>query len=244
MKKISMLIVAIATLSFISCNNNQLGKVTSLESEIDSVSYAIGLNMANQLKANFKEVNSDIFIQGFQNGMDSLNLLINQKDVKKVLNTYFQKKQLAAMKKRQEEALKKAEKEFGHLKTEGEAFLAKNKTKPGVKTTASGLQYEVIKAGKGEKPVATSKVKVHYHGTLLDGTVFDSSVKKKMPYTTFVNQVIKGWVEGLQLMSVGAKYKFYVPQDLAYGASPRPGGAIKPFMTLVFEVELLEIIKK
>ena len=100
-----------------------------------------------------------------------------------------------------------------------------------------------MKEGSGEKPVATSKVKVHYHGTLVDGTIFDSSVDRGTPSEFFANQVIKGWTEGLQLMSVGSKYKFFVPQELGYGATPRAGGKIKPFDVLVFEVELLEIVQ-
>ena len=105
------------------------------------------------------------------------------------------------------------------------------------------MQYVVVKEGKGDSPLATSQVKVHYHGTLLDGTVFDSSVQKKTPYITYLNSVIRGWTEGLQLMKVGSKFTFYIPQELAYGATPRPG-IIKPFMPLVFELELLEILKK
>jgi len=122
--------------------------------------------------------------------------------------------------------------------------LEDNKSKAGVKTTESGLQYIVVKEGKGEKPLATSKVKVHYHGTLIDGTVFDSSIEKNKPAEFGVNRVIKGWTEGLQLMTVGSKYKFMIPQELAYGAFPRKGGKIKPFATLIFDVELLEIVKK
>ena len=118
-----------------------------------------------------------------------------------------------------------------------------NKSAAGVKTTASGLQYVVIKEGTGAAPVATSRVKVHYHGTLTDGTVFDSSVDRGEPTEFGVNQVIKGWTEGLQLMKAGSKFKFFIPQDLAYGAFPQPGGPIKPFAPLVFEVELLEVME-
>ena len=132
---------------------------------------------------------------------------------------------------------------FNDNKVAGEKFLEENKIKPDVKTTASGLQYLVMKEGTGEKPTAVSKVKVHYHGTLIDGTVFDSSVDRGEPAEFGVSQVIKGWTEGLQLMPVGSKYKFFIPQDLAYGAFPRQGGPIKPFSTLVFEVELLGIDK-
>ncbi len=129
------------------------------------------------------------------------------------------------------------------MKEEGVKFLEENKSKAGVITTDSGLQYVVLKEGKGENPVATSKVKVHYHGTLIDGTVFDSSVDRGKPSEFMTNRVIKGWTEGLQLMNVGAKYRFFIPQELAYGAFPRQGGKITPFASLIFEVELLEIVK-
>ena len=130
---------------------------------------------------------------------------------------------------------------YGDSKAKGEQFLAKNALKDGVKSTDSGLQYEVIKMGKGIKPVATDRVKVHYHGTLIDGTVFDSSVDRGEPIVFGLNQVIKGWTEGLQLMPVGSKFKFYIPQDLAYGS--QQAGAIPPYSTLIFEVELLDIEK-
>lgn len=242
MKTVKTLALLILTISFVSCNN-QATISKSLETELDSVSYALGLNMATQLKTNFKEGDTDLFVQGYRNGMDSVNLLIKEKDIRTILNTFFQKQQAEKRKQQQADAIKQAEVKFGAVKKEGEDFLAKNKTKKGVKITASGLQYIVVKVGKGEKPLATSQVKVHYHGTLIDGTVFDSSVDKKTPYITYVNQVIQGWIEGLQLMKTGAKYKFFIPQELAYGATPRPG-VIKPFMPLIFEIELLEILKK
>ena len=130
---------------------------------------------------------------------------------------------------------------YGETKAQGEEFLAANKLREGVITTESGLQYEVIKEGKGPKPTADSKVKVHYHGTLIDGTVFDSSVDRGEPIEFSLNQVIKGWTEGVQLMPVGSKYKFYIPQDLGYGS--RAYGQIPPYSTLIFEVELLGIVK-
>ena len=130
---------------------------------------------------------------------------------------------------------------YGETKAQGEEFLAANKLREGVITTESGLQYEVIKEGKGPKPTADSKVKVHYHGTLIDGTVFDSSVDRGEPIEFSLNQVIKGWTEGVQLMPVGSKYKFYIPQDLGYGS--RAAGQIPPYSTLIFEVELLGIVK-
>ena len=130
---------------------------------------------------------------------------------------------------------------YGTVKEDGEKFLAENALKEGVTTTESGLQYEVIKMGKGKKPSATDKVKVHYHGTLIDGTVFDSSVERGEPITFGLNQGIKGWTEGVQLMPIGSKFKFYIPQELGYGA--QNAGSIPPYSTLIFEVELLGIEK-
>lgn len=240
MKLTKFLAVAVVTLSIVSCGNSQFKTKSSLATEVDSVSYSLGLDMANKIKMNFEDLDQDLFVQGFKNGMDSTNLLVESKDINNILRTFFQKQQQEKMKEQQEAQAKKAEAEFGEYKKEGEKFLADNKVKDGVKTTASGLQYVVLKEGKGDAPTATSRVKVHYHGTLTDGTVFDSSVDRGEPTEFGVNQVIKGWTEGLQLMKPGAKFKFFIPQDLAYGAQQR-GAKIKPFSALVFEVELLEV---
>jgi FKBP-type peptidyl-prolyl cis-trans isomerase FklB len=126
-------------------------------------------------------------------------------------------------------------------KQAGAAFLNENAQRPEVTTTASGLQYEVLQASEGEKPGPTSQVTVHYHGTLIDGTVFDSSVERGAPATFGVNQVIRGWTEALQLMAVGSKFRLSIPEDLAYGANPHPGGAIQPYSALIFDVELIDI---
>jgi len=126
-------------------------------------------------------------------------------------------------------------------KEEGVKFLAENAKRPEIKTTASGLQYEVLKEGDGKKPSATDTVEVHYHGTLIDGTVFDSSVQRNQTAKFGVHQVIKGWTEALQLMSEGSKFRLYIPEELAYGANPHPGGAIKPHMALIFDVELIKV---
>lgn len=159
--------------------------------------------------------------QGFVNGMAGYDALLTREQaseyVQNTMNTL----------------------RFGNTKAEGEQFLAENALKEGVTVTESGLQYEVLKAGKGKCPQATDRVKVHYHGTLIDGTVFDSSVERGEPATFGLNQVIKGWTEGLQLMPVGSKYRFYIPQELGYGA--RATGQIPPYSTLIFEVELLGI---
>ena len=227
--KNTLAIVVIAAL--FSCKNQ--GKdVKSLETELDSVSYAVGLTMSSQLKNGFEEVKQDILIQAIRNGLDSANLLLETKDIQKTLQTYFQKKQ-------EEKKISESAK-YEVYKKQGLTFLEANKSKEGVKTTESGLQYIVLKQGKGKKPKTTDRVKVHYHGTTIDGTVFDSSVDKGVPSEFGVTQVIKGWTEGLQLMKVGSKYKFFIPQELAYGQNPRPG-IIKPYMALIFEVELINI---
>ncbi len=239
-KKVFAFIIISA--SMISCSN-QPKEVKSLDNKIDSVSYAVGLTMSMQLKSNFKEVNEEVLLQAIRNGLDSTNLLIDTKETQKIIRPYFQQKQQAAAKEQQEKAAKEAEAKFGDNRKAGEEFLKANKSKKGVVTTASGLQYIILKEGKGDKPKATTKVKVHYHGTTITGEVFDSSVEKKTPYELGVHQFVKGFGEGLQLMKVGAKYKFFIPQELAYGVQQR-GAIIKPFSALVFEVELLDIIDK
>ena len=239
MKIVKIFTVVFMSAVLFSCNSQGVTK-KSLNTEIDSVSYAIGLNMANNLKMNFDEIEQDLFVQGFKNGMDSINMLMPVSKTDSILRMFFQKKQMADREKQQAEAIAKAEKEFAPIKEASEKFLAENKTKDGVVTTESGLQYIVVKEGSGDKPNVNSKVRLHYHGTLIDGTVFDSSVDRGEPTEFGVNQVIKGWTEGLQLMKPGAKFKFFIPQDLAYGAQQR-GAKIKPFSALVFEVELLEV---
>ncbi|MCL7763533.1 FKBP-type peptidyl-prolyl cis-trans isomerase [Polaribacter sp. Z014] len=242
MKVVKSVLAVAVVASMVSCSN-QVKEVKSLETEIDSVSYAIGLSMSGQLRSGFEEVNQEVLTQAIRNGLDSTNLLIDIKDIQKVISPYFQKKQAEQMKEQQAKVAKEAETKFGDNKKAGEDFLAENKTKKGVVTTASGLQYIILKEGTGEKPAGpTTKVKVHYHGTNLEGKVFDSSVDRGTPAEFGLNQVIKGWTEGVQLMNVGSKYKFFIPQELAYGARQQ-GADIKPFSTLIFEVELLEIKK-
>ena len=242
MKTIKNLAFAAFLTSLVSCNNQQVEK-KSLENELDSVSYSLGLDMAVKVKANWDKADVDLYQQGFRNGMDSLNLLINPKDLNGILNPFFQKLQLEKRKAQFAKKDKEAALKFSGVKKEGIAFLEANKTKSGVKTTASGLQYLVMKQGKGPKPAGPStRVKVHYHGTTIAGEVFDSSVDRGTPSVFALNQVIKGWTEGLQLMNEGSKYKFFIPQELAYGTQER-GALIKPFSTLIFEVELLEILK-
>ncbi|MCG1037605.1 FKBP-type peptidyl-prolyl cis-trans isomerase [Polaribacter sargassicola] len=229
----SVFSIAVAA-SLFSCGN-QASEVKSLETDIDSVSYAIGLTMSGQLKNGFEEVNAAVLTQAIKNGLDSTNLLLEDKDVQNIIRDYFQKKQAA----KQEENLAKAEVN----KQKGIEFLEANKSKEGVVTTESGLQYIVLEEGDGEKPAGPeTRVKVHYHGTNIEGKVFDSSVDRGKPAEFSLNQVIKGWTEGLQLMKVGSKYKFFIPQELAYGPQNK-GENIQSYSTLIFEVELLEILK-
>ena len=233
MKLVKYLAVGVVAVTLFSCSG-QGGTKKSLETELDSVSYAIGLDMALKLKANFKEANKDLFVQGFNNGIDSTDILIDEKMLQGVISDQCRNKQ-------QREAAAKAEAQFGEIRKAGEAFIADKHPTEAVLETDSGLQYIVLSEGTGDNATAQSKVKVHYHGTLIDGTVFDSSVDRGEPTEFGVGQVIPGWTEGLQLMNVGSKFKFFIPQELAYGANPRQGGPIKPFMPLIFEVELLDI---
>lgn len=234
MKVIKSLALVAGLATLVSCNN-QKADVKSLETEIDSASYALGMDMAIKIKSNFSEADTDMFLQGYRNGMDSTNMLMKEEELGDFLRTFFQKQQM-------EKAQNEAKVKFAEVKAAGEKFLAENKTKEGVVTTDSGLQYMVLKEGKGDVIDPTSKVKLHYHGTTIDGQVFDSTVDRNEPYETVANVFIPGFNEGLAMMKVGSKYKFFIPQELAYGAQQR-GQLIKPFSALIFEVEILEILE-
>lgn len=216
---------AVATEEAVNTNTT-----ANLLTENDSVSYAIGVDIASKLKPTFPDIKDELFIQAINEAADSTKVLLDSKEIQAVVNAYFTKQQEAKSKE---------------AKAEGIKFLAENKVKEGVVTTDSGLQYTVIKEGSSKKPSASDNVTVHYHGTTPDGTVFDSSVDRGEPASFGLGQVIKGWTEGLQLMGEGAKYKFFIPQELAYGANAPQGGQgpIKAFMPLVFEVELIKINK-
>ncbi|MBQ20773.1 MAG: FKBP-type peptidylprolyl isomerase [Flavobacteriales bacterium] len=207
-----------------------------LKNQLDSVSYSVGLNMGASIKQEFSEAELKALMKGIEAAFTDTNYLITQEQSPEVIRPYFQKKQEAA----QAEELK----QFESVKANGLKFLEENKKNKDVKVTPSGLQYMVMKEGEGKQPIATSKVRVHYTGLTPDGTVFDSSVERGQPAEFGLNQVIPGWTEGVQLMKEGAKYKFFIPQELAYGANAPQGGKgpIKPFMPLVFEVELIKIL--
>jgi FKBP-type peptidyl-prolyl cis-trans isomerase len=204
------------------------------ESLHDRASYVIGLNMARNLMAQEIPVNPDLIIQGLRDGMAGKSALTDPE-----IQTAMQEFQQEMMTKQQEKSKALAEKNT----KEGDAFLAANKAKPGVKTTASGLQYEVLTEGSGESPKPTDEVTVHYKGTLLDGTAFDSSYDRNQPATFTLNQVIPGWTEGVQLMKPGGKIKLYIPGALGYGERGA-GGTIGPNAVLIFEIELLSVQAK
>jgi len=205
-----------------------------LKTENDKISYAMGYNYGNILKDGGLNIVGKLFLKGFQDGLANKAKLLNDAEFGACIQTVLQ--QMSASMSAKAEKEKVNNKDY----KEGVAFLEANKSKPGVVTTASGLQYKVIvKGGKENKPTATQTVKVNYEGRFLDGKIFDSSYERKEPISFSLNQVIKGWVEGLQLMSPGDKYELYVPYELGYGSQGR--GSIPPFATLIFIVELLEI---
>lgn len=198
-------------------------------SNLDSASYAFGMSMASNLKSGgLKTLNYDLLNRGLKDAFAGNPTLLTEPAAQKAIGNLFRKA---------------AEAKFAPTIEEGKRFLEGNLKKPGVHATASGLQYEVITPGSGPKPTATDNVQVHYRGTLLNGKEFDSSYKRDKPLDIALNNVITGWTEGVQLMSAGAKYKFYIPYNLAYGERGS-GQDIVPYSTLIFEIELLKINPK
>lgn len=197
-----------------------------MKNGIDSISYAIGMNIAGNLKQQNLKVNSEMMAKAIDQILNGQTTWMEANAANAYIQGYFQN-----------ESMKKG---AANLKV-GEKFLAENKAKAGVITLPSGLQYQIMTAGTGAKPASSDKVKVHYHGTLIDGTIFDSSVERGQPAEFGVTQVIQGWVEALQLMPVGSKWKLFIPANLAYGPQGPP--SIGPNQVLIFEVELLEIVK-
>jgi FKBP-type peptidyl-prolyl cis-trans isomerase len=198
-----------------------------MSEDLKAVSYCVGMSLGGSLlQQNLQGISTAVLAGAIQDAFDGKEMKYTPEEANTIIQNFLNAE---------------GEKKFGKNKEVADAFLAENTKKEGVTTTASGLQYEVIDAGSGDKPGPQSNVTVHYHGTLIDGTVFDSSIERGQPASFGVNQVIKGWTEALQLMPKGAKYRLYIPQDLAYGATPHPGGPIEPYMALIFDVELLEI---
>ena len=199
-----------------------------MTNELEAESYCVGMSLGGSLmQQNLNGISTEELAKAIQDTFDGKELKYTPEEANQIIQKFLSAKS---------EELYKVNKEAG------KDFLTENEKKEGVVTTESGLQYEVIESGEGDKPAATSQVTVHYHGTLIDGTVFDSSIERGQPASFGVNQVIPGWTEALQLMPKGAKYRLYIPENLAYGSSPHPGGPIEPFMALIFDVELIDIV--
>ncbi len=228
--KIRMAVAVIGILAVGSWAQAQEPK--GLKDQKEKLSYVIGVDIGKAMQKQGVQVDADLVARGIKDGASGGKLLMTDQEIQETMMA-FQKE----MRAKQEEASKQAGEKN---KKEGEAFLAANQTKEGVKALPSGLQYKVIKAGSGKKPKATDTVVTHYKGTLLDGTEFDSSYKRNQPATLKVNGVIRGWTEALQLMEEGAKWVLYVPAALAYG-DRGAGPQIGPNATLIFEVELISV---
>lgn len=235
MKTINTLLCAVALVT-VGCST--LKKTTPplppLQNSVDSMSYSFGINIGTGLSKDLDKIpggkiNKDKLIKGFAEALKGDTTIIDAETAKTYFTNYIEEQQKIMNEK---------------LKKEGENFLNENKKQQGVQTTPSGLQYIVLKQTDGNKPQATDKVKVHYTGKTMDGKVFDSSVDRGQPTEFLLNQVIPGWTEGVQLMAVGSKYKFFIPYNLAYGERGIPQAGIPPFAPLIFEVELLEILNK
>lgn len=201
---------------------------------MDKNSYALGMSIAhNMLSSGIKEVNFEDFTAGIKAVLKGEEPAVSFQEAGKLLDKYFA--DIEAEQKAEKEAMGAA------MREEGEAFLKMNASAEGVVTLPSGLQYKVLREGTGKKPSASSQVRCHYEGTLLNGVKFDSSYDRGEPAVFGLNQVIRGWTEGVQLMAEGAKYEFYIPYDLAYGEHGAPG-AIPPYAALKFIVELVEVL--
>ncbi|MDH3632380.1 MAG: FKBP-type peptidyl-prolyl cis-trans isomerase [Gammaproteobacteria bacterium] len=224
--KFKALVLIVLLTGLAACDKkDQAPAKTSLESDEDQFSYGLGMVIGERVLKQYGDVDYDLLLQGIKAQHKDQETLISLEAAGEAINAQIEKvfaKQSAANKER------------------GQAYLKSNAEKEGVQVTASGLQYSVITEADGAKPKATDEVSVHYRGTLIDGTEFDSSYSRGSPTSFVLNQVIPGWTEGLQLMTVGSKFQFVIPYELGYGERGA-GGSIGPFETLVFEVELLEI---
>ena len=226
-----LLLITALSLTAVSCEKikNLGSQPAKLETQEDRTSYALGYVLSSNIKQSEPNLNGRAFLQGVHDSIQNKKPALTSKDIETISKQMAQK---AVLKKQKE----KGEKH----KMEGQKFLEENKNKKGITVTESGLQYEALKEGKGKSPKETDTVEVHYRGTLIDGTEFDSSYKRNSSISFPLNGVIKGWTEGLQLMKEGAKYKFYIPPELAYGERGA-GQSIPPHSTLIFEVELLKV---
>ncbi|HAM09011.1 MAG: hypothetical protein A2X05_10910 [Bacteroidetes bacterium GWE2_41_25] len=234
--KLFVLITVVTALMFGSCGTGSV-KGQKLKTQVDSLSYAFGIVNYNALIADSLVLEPMIVAKAMVDGKEGKPVMSDEEARTFIMTFINQREKLKADKLAEDNKVN-----FKEFIDQNEAFLAENKNKSGVIVTSSGLQYEVVKMGTGQKPTTESMVKVHYTGTLIDGTEFDSSVKRNEPAQFPVSGVIAGWTEALQLMPVGSKFRLYIPQVLAYGANGA-GDVIKPYSTLIFDVELLEIMK-
>jgi FKBP-type peptidyl-prolyl cis-trans isomerase FkpA/FKBP-type peptidyl-prolyl cis-trans isomerase FklB len=215
--------------------SDDIAKSSGLKTEKEQASYMVGMSVGKSLQPIKDDVDIDTVVKAMKTVMSGGKVLLTDEQAQQVAQAFDQRLQAKKVAEAEAAAKKNA--------SEGEAFLAANAKKPGVKTTASGLQYQVLTEGKGARPAADAMVKVHYKGELLDGTEFDNSHDRGEPAVFSLQQVAPGWAEGVQLMPVGSKYKLWIPSKLGYGEQGTPGGPIPPNATLVFEVELLDIVK-
>ena len=229
MKNLFFAIVAVALIAFTACDSNNGTGNVSVETKADSVSYALGYSIGSNIIKQFPDISPDILAAAVKDvyAKKEITMFAGEQEAGTFIQTYVQADMVVKGKK--------------NLET-GEAFLVANKARKEITTAESGLQYEILTEGTGAKPTAADQVRVDYHGTLIDGTVFDSSVDRGEPATFGVGQVIPGWTEALQLMPTGSKWKVYLPSNIAYGERGA-GGDIGPNTALIFEVELIEIIK-
>lgn len=214
-------------------DKKEAGASAELKDTRQKASYGIGLSIGKSFKGQSADLDPDLVARGIKDGLSGGKALLSDTQIEEAVQDF--RKDLVS---KQAEAAKGL---GDKNKKEGEKFLAENKKKEGVVTTKSGLQYKVLKKGTGKTPKKSDKVTTHYEGTLIDGTVFDSSIKRGEPASFRVEGVIAGWTEALQLMKVGDKWQLFIPADLAYGENPRPGGPIGPNAALIFEIELLDI---
>ncbi|TVQ68102.1 MAG: FKBP-type peptidyl-prolyl cis-trans isomerase [Balneolaceae bacterium] len=236
MKIISIpLITAILFAGFaVSCNSSIESKKTTLTSKSDSLNYTFGFLQGGSLVAEgIEDIDVRQYLAGFNTALDGDTSLISDAAMQQLIQSFFQELQVEQMQRQADEAEVNIR--------QGQAFLEENLQNSDVFQTDSGLQYRVIREGDGPRPTATDQVEVHYRGTLLSDEVFDSSYDRGEPVTFPLNRVISGWTEGLQLMSVGSEYQFFIPADLAYGNNPPPGSSIPAGAVLIFDVELLDI---
>ena len=233
--------VILAAIGFLGCQGATQPEVeVNLNDQLHKRSYGMGMNTARQFKQMNLEIDPEVFVKGFRDQSSDGEKLMTEEDVKQVLMDLQEEREAEQRANRDKQMAQSplAEKN----KKDGAAFLAANKEKEGVVTLESGLQYKVIREGKGSKPTGDQRVRVHYRGTLIDGTEFDSSYKRGQPIDFGVGGVIRGWTEALLLMPEGSKWELYIPGDLAYGTRGA-GAQIGPNATLLFEVELLEVLK-